>query len=282
MQNLYIPRLERHGKRQFFGKGGNHFKRLGLLRREPGKFFETLGAADVLALPARHQFSVHIVEHGQRPPGIFAFRYFAAPVPEPGFDHLGGQIGPARNHLVVDRDGTDEIAFAARTGCLQAEQGDHIAGIRMPRQVGAGVISAMRTVVEIAAGQVFDMTQYMPLAVLRDGHTEPQPDPPIGDGRLMTGIPHYRYALDQRDAAPVHNLPADYFESFMQTRQRKIGLFDSGNVDPGGLDRGDGGVQFRNVAVGQPVNPVVGCREVLRAPVCRIGYGLHLYCCRTF
>ena len=90
----------------------------------------------------------------------------------PRLSHFRREVGPAGDHLVMYCDRTDEIALAAGFGGLQTQKPDDIAGIRMPGQVGAGVISAMGAVVEITPCQVLDVAEDVSFSVLRHSDAE--------------------------------------------------------------------------------------------------------------
>ena len=109
-------------------------------------------------------------------------------------------------HLVVDRDGADDGALAARLRVMQAQQADDVAAVGMERQLVVGLVAAVGRVGERLVAEVLDVAEQVALRVLRHRLADPGADAEIGDAALQARVAMHRHAADQRQAAPFDHV----------------------------------------------------------------------------
>ena len=130
----------------------------------------------------------------------------------------------------------------------------------------------------IAARQVFDVSQNVPLAVLRHWYADPQPDSPIRGRSLPACVAADRDTLDQGNAATMHDFVLDFSKPGVERRKREIGFGNFGNLDPGGLDCSDGIIDLVDIRRRQPVHPSIRVIEIAGVPAGRIRHRSHGRC----
>ena len=141
-------------------------ERFDMVGRQPRGIGKALRRIDVLALIHYCQKSLVPAEDGNGEEGLRTRRYLAAPVRSDVLEQVREQVGPIATDCVVDGHRAHQQRIAALASLVQAQQANHIRGVRVerlafPRLIDAGIgIPAVGT-------DVADVTQQVSIGVLR-------------------------------------------------------------------------------------------------------------------
>src|SRR5579863_1613358 len=153
--------------------------------------------------------------------GLLAGGHLAPAIGLDRFKEYSGQVRTAGSHFVEDGHGTDEARKAPLFGRLQAEESDHVARVRVVVLPLSGLVDAN---VRILTGEphVFDVTQKMPLPILRAQVAPMQPKAEEGTSGQASAPALDRQTSQEHKTAAVQDLIENPSESTTQYGQREF------------------------------------------------------------
>ena len=187
-------------------------------RRACGK--QRLRRLDVLAhVDAAQAPRVPVVDRHVEP-GLHALGHLAAAVGRIRLEQRRHEVGPAREHFVVERHRAGDEALAARPGGLQAQQAHHVDRVGVVLELAAGLVVAHLRVVDVEP-EVLDVAEQVALGVLRARAPEVRADAHVGDRLLLARVALHRKAAQHGEAAPFEQFVEDRGERLAERGQRK-------------------------------------------------------------
>ncbi len=140
----------------------------------------------------------------------------------------------------------------------------------MEGQLLVRLITAVIRICERRAAQVGDMTQKVPLRILRYRIPDMKPDTPERDSRLKPGIALDRNAAHDGEAATVNYIVSDSVK--LRTERGHVEIVSPylENVLDFRLKLGDDSVEVSNICACQRMDPALIGGKIFSGPDCRI------------
>ena len=276
VEELDVAVAEFHVQGQLLGEIAEGVHGLDLGRGELGDAGQGLRLADRGADAAHTEIAPMKAEHRHAEPRLLAGRDFADARPVEVRRQLLRQIGAAFEHFVVKGDRAHDAAGAAGLRRTQAQQRDDVARVGMEPHHRAGLVTAHQGIIVILA-QILDVTQQVPVGVLRHRAAEIEADAPQRGPRLGGVVFGDGKAADEDVTPPFQKLVTDVGQHRGEGGQREVVAPDVLDVEAQRLDPRDGRADLGDLLRGQVIDPLFRVQRLRGRPTGGVDHRCQLH-----